>query len=486
MADVSKPSPGSIFISHKLGESGDEAGKLKDALLERGVAVYMRTGEDENMAEIANELARCQLAIVMGTTGYGEHTKSPFSTFDELQFIQCNKPDSCYFVKMCDRFLEPVRKYRKAHQRHLSTTTMLLTAFSKGNGPVEWAPGKGKRIPLGLVDDILVNLKHAAEMDRDFERVPLPITPMQSDRLFTMKATTTLAVDQTTALPAWAVELSPQGAAKKLQNEARMGERSAMIMSVDDDEGQQLIVKGVFGSMGCTVDTAMSGEDALVKLESTQVLPDVMLLDFSMAPGMSGIEVARKLRMKYPKYLLPIIMVSAADENIAVDCLAHGCNDFVTKPFEHTELRARVETQLCLRRAWKEDMQRQYAKYDAHLASGKGKAKASSDMSGVSIGAGVIDSSKSIFGAAGVGAAFDKTMPTGVGNSMLGAEGAQKDQLRACKAEQHLSASVSKLLNFAAATTRPEPKWVLHSEKAQPAAVTGNVSLLSDPQSRAT
>jgi hypothetical protein len=104
---------GSIYISFNSAEAEVEAEQLREALLERGVSVYKRAGaggEDASMAEISNMLAECQLAVVMGTEGYGEHTSAALSTFDELQFIKCNKADySCYFVKMCERFLEPVR-----------------------------------------------------------------------------------------------------------------------------------------------------------------------------------------------------------------------------------------------------------------------------------------------------------------------------------------------------------------------------------------
>ena len=116
-----------VYLSLNPSEAQDESEQLRAALRERGIPVYVRShgrpsSDSETMAEIAKNLAQCTLAVVMGTTGYGEHTKAPLSTFDELQFIKCNKADySCYFVRMCERFLEPVRKCRKAHQRHLST-----------------------------------------------------------------------------------------------------------------------------------------------------------------------------------------------------------------------------------------------------------------------------------------------------------------------------------------------------------------------------
>ena len=92
------------------------------------------------------------------------------------------------------------------------------------------------------------------------------------------------AVDHTR--PAWAAQLSPNGAATLLQSGAELSFNASTILSVDDDEGQQLIVQSFFGSMGFRVDVAMSGEQALALLDKG--LPDVVLLDFDMSPGMSG------------------------------------------------------------------------------------------------------------------------------------------------------------------------------------------------------
>jgi hypothetical protein len=192
-----------------------------------------------------------------------------------------------FVVKQCKWSAEfyLCRKYRKAHQRHLSTTTMLLTASpcSKYSGPMKWVPGKKKRIPLGLVDDIVEHLKQAAVKDEQLVQMPPPTTPMKSGSLLTIKSQTTLAAaDQTR--PTWGAQLSPNGAATLLQSGAELSkEHAATILSVDDDEGQQLIIKTLFGQMGYVVETAMSGEDALAKLE--QGLPDVLLLDFSFPPA---------------------------------------------------------------------------------------------------------------------------------------------------------------------------------------------------------
>ena len=161
-----------VYLSLNPLEAQDESEQLRAALHERGIPVYVRSHgrsscDSEAMAEIATNLAQCTLAVVMGTAGYGEHTKAPLSTFDELQFIKCNKADySCYFVRMCERFLEPVRKCRKAHQRHLSTTTLLLAPHSC-SAHRAWTVGK--RIPMGLVDDIVDALTRAAEMGQRLE-----------------------------------------------------------------------------------------------------------------------------------------------------------------------------------------------------------------------------------------------------------------------------------------------------------------------------
>jgi len=86
-------------------------------------------------------------------------------------------------------------------------------------------------------------------------------------------------------------------------------------------------------------------------------LPDVILLDVMM-PGMSGFEFCRIMREQYSSTQLPIIMVSAKNDEVSlVEGLEDGCNDYVSKPFSRLELLARISTQLRLKHAWETEIE---------------------------------------------------------------------------------------------------------------------------------
>jgi class 3 adenylate cyclase len=77
---------------------------------------------------------------------------------------------------------------------------------------------------------------------------------------------------------------------------------------------------------------------------------DLVLLDVMM-PGLSGIDVLKRLRERWPESDLPVVMATARDatEDV-VEALRLGANDYVTKPLDFAVVLARVETQLSLRR----------------------------------------------------------------------------------------------------------------------------------------
>jgi DNA-binding response OmpR family regulator len=129
------------------------------------------------------------------------------------------------------------------------------------------------------------------------------------------------------------------------------------LLSVDDDEVNQEVMRGIFESAGFDLSIAMDGTACLDHISRTEVdnsMPHIVLLD-SMMPGKSGMEVCRSLRQKYSTLELPIIMVSCRSTKDEIKAaLDEGCNDYVTKPFHRTELVARVSTQMNLLRQVKE------------------------------------------------------------------------------------------------------------------------------------
>ena len=74
--------------------------------------------------------------------------------------------------------------------------------------------------------------------------------------------------------------------------------------------------------------------------------PDCILLDYQM-PGVDGLEVLRRLRGRPNTRDVPVILITGQDQpGLRVDALDQGANDFLTKPVDDLELRARVQTML--------------------------------------------------------------------------------------------------------------------------------------------
>jgi two-component system phosphate regulon response regulator PhoB len=86
------------------------------------------------------------------------------------------------------------------------------------------------------------------------------------------------------------------------------------------------------------------GDDAELRLR--EALPDLVLLDW-MLPGLSGIELCRRIRLRRETERLPVIMLTArGEEGDRVRGLATGADDYITKPFSVPELLARVRALL--------------------------------------------------------------------------------------------------------------------------------------------
>jgi DNA-binding response OmpR family regulator len=125
------------------------------------------------------------------------------------------------------------------------------------------------------------------------------------------------------------------------------------ILIIEDDRA---MVRGLQENLefeGHTVDVVMRGDEALARLG--EIRPDLLILDV-MLPGMSGFEICRRLRLRDKR--LPVLLLTARNEQVdKVMGLDLGADDYLTKPFELSELLARVRA--LLRRAGNER--------DAHL-----------------------------------------------------------------------------------------------------------------------
>jgi two-component system phosphate regulon response regulator PhoB len=116
------------------------------------------------------------------------------------------------------------------------------------------------------------------------------------------------------------------------------------ILVVDDEKDLVDLIAYNLQRNGYNVLTASSG-DAALEVASRE-LPNLILLDL-MLPGMSGTEVARKLKAEPRTAHLPIIMLTAkSEETDVVVGLTLGADDYVTKPFSMKILLARLTTVL--------------------------------------------------------------------------------------------------------------------------------------------
>jgi two-component system phosphate regulon response regulator PhoB len=116
------------------------------------------------------------------------------------------------------------------------------------------------------------------------------------------------------------------------------------IMVVEDEPAIQDLVQINLEMGGYRVLMHGNGEDALKHIQHE--LPDLALLDW-MLPGMSGIELARKLRGDSRTKSLPIILLTARGaEEDKVKGLESGADDYITKPFSLRELEARIKAVL--------------------------------------------------------------------------------------------------------------------------------------------
>jgi len=116
------------------------------------------------------------------------------------------------------------------------------------------------------------------------------------------------------------------------------------VLVIEDEPAQREVLAYNLEAEGYAVARAETGDEAMVLVEEVQ--PDVIILDW-MLPGVSGIEICRRLKSNTVTRTTPVIMLTArSEESDRVRGLETGADDYVVKPYSVIELMARVRTQL--------------------------------------------------------------------------------------------------------------------------------------------
>lgn len=120
----------------------------------------------------------------------------------------------------------------------------------------------------------------------------------------------------------------------------------SFLLFADDNEDMRLMLRDLFRSVGHEVALAADGAAALLAIEERE--PDLVILDHSM-PAMTGMDVCRRMKANPFTARIPVLMLTAqGGMESKIEGFAAGADDYLAKPFDPRELRARVNALLRL------------------------------------------------------------------------------------------------------------------------------------------
>jgi len=141
---------------------------------------------------------------------------------------------------------------------------------------------------------------------------------------------------------------------------------AASILVVDDIPANLGVLIETLSTAGYSVRVATDGESAL---EQARYAPPSLVLMDAMMPGIDGFETTRRMRGIATLAHTPVIFMTALSESQdKVRAFAAGANDYVTKPFQHEEVLARVQTHIA-RRALERELERANAELETRVAA---------------------------------------------------------------------------------------------------------------------
>ena len=196
-------------------------------------------------------------------------------------------------------------------------------------------------IDIALIDIFLPNVKEGIVIDFAIKK-KIPTMVITGDsKLETQSKYTSLPI----------IEFIQKSSQKSIPHAVKTLARiiknhNTNILIVDDSPLQLEKAKQILESMRLNITTAMNGAEALDIIENSKTKFSLVLTDYNM-PVMDGMELTIKLREKYDKDELGIIVMTINDSpDIPIQFIKYGANDFVTKPFTLLQMSTRINSNL--------------------------------------------------------------------------------------------------------------------------------------------